>query len=359
MPLFLYNFLILLIIGLSAGFDSLWFSLFLLLLCSVQWNMKKQTITWTISFLGSMFFCHYFLFNAGGYSALFILSFYLLFWSGIKNNIQKALFCGLMVLICLSLSGLAISMVMLGLFVMIAALLIILESHTGKLARSRLTICIAATSIGIFIYMLVPSLLSLCKYLLLVLFTGSAFVTGPVLNNGVDLLLGLQTQEEKKEEPSEDMRGIFLQEEAGKSDPMIGGYLLFGGMVLVCVILLSRRLQRRKYSGISVTIIPKMNTKLVPLPEERLSTPPHHLIRKKVYGWEIKLEAPFARRKAEGFSNWLSRLPNDSASAKERIVSIYQDVRYGDRQVSKREIKEFEREISKMTACINKDRLEK
>lgn len=312
-----------------------------------------------ISFLSSVFFCIFILVNTGfTYSILFTLSFYILFLSG-KNNKQKALFCGLIVLVCLSQSGVAISRVMLGLFLMIAALMILLESHTVKLARSRLTICFAATSGGMFIYLLLPIFLAICKYLLFVVFTGSAFVTGPVLNNGVDLLLGLQTKEEMKEEPSEDMMGMFLNEEAGTSDPMIGGYLLFGGMLLGFVILLSRRLKRRGNLGMTVNVLPKTKTKLVPLPEERVIKPPHHLIRKKVYGWEMKLAAPFARRKAEGFSIWLSRLPHDSVSAKERIISIYQDVRYGNRQVSKREIKEFEREFAKMAAYVNKKRIDK
>ncbi|MGG3943613.1 hypothetical protein ABEV54_19470 [Peribacillus psychrosaccharolyticus] len=360
MLLFLYNFLILLVIGLSADIHSIWFSLFLLLICGVKWLSMKQTIRLKVSLLGSVFFSIFFLFNTGfTYSFLFTLSFYILFWSGIKNNKQKVLFCGLIVLVCLSLSGLAINRVMLGLFLIIAALLILLESHTVRLARSRLTICIAATSGGIFIYMLLPTFLAICKYLLFVVFTGSAFVTGPVLNNGVDLLLGLQTKEEVKEEPSEDMMGMFLNEEAGTSDPMIGGYLLFGGMLLGLVILLSRRLQRIKNLGMTKNDRPKMNSKLVPLPEESLSKPPHHLIRKKIYGWEMKLAAPFARRKAEGFSHWLSRLPHDSVSAKERIISIYQDVRYGNRQVSKGEIKEFEREFAELAAYVNKKRIEK
>lgn len=357
MLLFLYNFLILLVIGLSADIHSVWFSLFILLLCGVQWLTMKQTVRLKISFLGSVFFFIFFLVNTGfTYSILFTLSFYILFLSG-KDNKQKALFCGLIVLVCLSQSGLAINRVMLGLFMMIAALLILLESHTVKLARSRLTICIAAITGGMFIYMLLPTFLAICKYLLFVVFTGSAFVTGPVLNNGVDLLLGLQTKEEMKEEPSEDMMGMFLNE-AGTSDPMIGGYLLFGGMLLGFVILLSRRLKRRGL-GMTVNVLPKMKTKLVPLPEERVSKPPHHLIRKKIYGWEMKLAAPFARRKAEGFSHWLSRLPHDSVSAKERIISIYQDARYGNRQVSRREIKEFEREFAEMAAYVNKKRIEK
>jgi len=365
MQLFLYNFLTLVVIGLSAGIGSLWlFILFFLIICSIQWLCIKQNVEHIIvkiSFGGMLFLSIFYLFGTGfGYSFIFTLSFFILFWSGIKNNKQKALLGGLIVLICLSVSGLPITFLMLGLSLTLGVLLILIESQTVKSARSRINICIVTTSIGMFVYMLLPALLALCKYLLFVLFTGSAFVTGPILNNGVDLLLGLQTKEETKEEPSEDMVGIFLNEEAGKSDPVLGGYLLFGGIVVASIILLSYRLHKRNKQGITVNAQPKLITKLIPVPEEKITLkPPHHLIRKNVYGWEKKLVAPLARRKAEGFSQWVSRLTSESASSKERVVSVYQDVRYGNGQVSKEEIKEFKREFEEMVANLTKDRTEK